>query len=271
MSFSVMTKEDTMSELKEALQKLDVANENHWTQDGSPRLETVKFLNGGNAVSREDIETAFPGFNKTTATGYWLTYQDPAPAAPQGAEGATPEQGDDNGAAPQQGERGAETPSASGDGAAPEEAKAPGQPITGPVGGFTESEAKQPSMDFGDAGPDEIENLEKAFSQVQEHLSNLRRSRDDLTQEIDKVSQVETEIYNSLERARYEQNDHKTANHIQRYLENQKRLAAERGQARRTLIENGVNLKELSKLVGKSPLDQSMVRPSGRGRGSKGM
>ena len=56
--------------IQAALQKLDPANENHWTADGSARLETVKFNNGGEAISREEIDAAFPGFNKDTAKDF---------------------------------------------------------------------------------------------------------------------------------------------------------------------------------------------------------
>ena len=58
--------------IKAALQKLDPSNENHWTQDGLAKLETVKFLNGGEAVSREDLDKDFAGFNKTTAAGFFM-------------------------------------------------------------------------------------------------------------------------------------------------------------------------------------------------------
>lgn len=58
------------AKIAELLQKLDASNENHWTADGSPRLETVKFNNGGEAVSREDIDEHFKDFNKANASDY---------------------------------------------------------------------------------------------------------------------------------------------------------------------------------------------------------
>lgn len=58
--------------IKAALQKLDVSNENHWTQDGLAKLETVKLFNGGEAVSREDLDKEFAGFNKTTASAFFM-------------------------------------------------------------------------------------------------------------------------------------------------------------------------------------------------------
>lgn len=52
--------------------KLDVSNDNHWTQDGQARLDTVKFLSGGESVSREDLDKDYPGFNRTTASAYFM-------------------------------------------------------------------------------------------------------------------------------------------------------------------------------------------------------
>jgi hypothetical protein len=268
-----------MADLKEALQKLDVANENHWTQDGLPRLETVKFLNGGSAVTREEIEKDFPGFDKSTAAGYWLTYQAPAAQAPQGGEAATPEQGGgDSATAPQpapQAEQGGEAPSANGDGAAPAETKAPEPADAGAAEGAADSETELAplveGLDGAEDGSNEIENLEAALSQIQEHLSGLRGKVDSLNQEIDSIAATEAKIYNALQKARRNRGDHKPATHIQQYLAAQKRAAEARGVARKAIVESGVNLKELAKLTGKSPLDQSMARATGRGRGSKGM
>lgn len=256
--------------IKEALQKLDASNENHWTQDGSPRLETVKFNNGGEAVSREEIEAAFPGFNKSTAAAYWLTYQQPASGAPQGTEGTAPEQGSGDPAAtppaaPQAGD--SQPPSVEGAAPAPEPGAGAGDPP---------AETEQPEVGSGDddddADEDEVAALEASFQEIQEHLTGLRGQVDDLNLGIDRVAQIEQKVHNAIQRAKRERGDHKPATHIQQYLASQKARAVERGHARKALVESGVSLKELAKLTGKSPLDQSMARPTARrGRGSKGM
>ena len=46
------------------LQKLVRENDNHWTQDGKPRLEAVRLLAGDQSLSREDIDAAAPGFSR---------------------------------------------------------------------------------------------------------------------------------------------------------------------------------------------------------------
>jgi hypothetical protein len=58
------------AKLAETLQKLDAGNENHWTSDGSPRLETLKFLSGGESYSRDDVSEHFGDFNKASAKDY---------------------------------------------------------------------------------------------------------------------------------------------------------------------------------------------------------
>lgn len=51
----------------EALKKLDVNNDNHWTADGLPRIDTVKFLGSIQTLTREDINAAAPKFTRTSA------------------------------------------------------------------------------------------------------------------------------------------------------------------------------------------------------------
>lgn len=48
----------------EALLKLDVGNDNQWTQDGLPKLESLKF-HIGESVTREQVNEAAPGFTRS--------------------------------------------------------------------------------------------------------------------------------------------------------------------------------------------------------------
>ena len=264
--------------IKEALQKLDPANENHWTADGSARLETIKLFMGGTAVSREELDAAFHGFSKDSAATYEWPAAQPGSGAPQGTETAGGEQGSTGAppappAAPQA--AGApESPSAVGEGAAPVE-QAPelsGGPAGGDAGSETEFEALVEGLDDDDDGDDEVALLEKTFQEIQEHIAGLRGQVDDLNLEIDRVAAIEQKVSNAINKAKRGRGDHKPANAIQEYLASQKRIAAQRGANRKTRAESGLNLKELAKAIGKSPLDQSMARPTARrGRGSSGM
>ena len=49
----------------EALKQLDANNDDHWTTDGHPRLDAVKELMGGTAVSREEVTKAAPAFSRS--------------------------------------------------------------------------------------------------------------------------------------------------------------------------------------------------------------
>jgi len=51
--------------IRDALAKLDTANEGHWTSEGMPRLDVMKDL-VGQAVSRADITSAAKSFTRKT-------------------------------------------------------------------------------------------------------------------------------------------------------------------------------------------------------------
>ena len=52
--------------ITDSLSKLDPANDNHWTQDGLPRLDTIKILSGDPSLTREQVTAAAPDFNCTS-------------------------------------------------------------------------------------------------------------------------------------------------------------------------------------------------------------
>lgn len=56
-----------MSKILEALGKLDTANDNHWTADGLPRIETVRMLSGDQSITREQITAEAPDFSRSFA------------------------------------------------------------------------------------------------------------------------------------------------------------------------------------------------------------
>lgn len=57
-----------MSKVAEALHKLDVTNDNHWTADGLPRIDTVRMIAGNQALTREMITAEMPEFSRQTAS-----------------------------------------------------------------------------------------------------------------------------------------------------------------------------------------------------------
>jgi hypothetical protein len=95
-----------MSEkIQEALSKLDVKNDNHWTAEGLPRLDTVKMFANDPALTREAVSAAAPGF---TRAGVQAAPPVPAPvvappvpdAPPAAPQAVAPEVVPTGGAAP---------------------------------------------------------------------------------------------------------------------------------------------------------------------------
>lgn len=54
--------------LKDALLELDVTNDEHWTQDGLPRLDVLKAKLNGESVTRADIFNVCKSFNRANPT-----------------------------------------------------------------------------------------------------------------------------------------------------------------------------------------------------------
>lgn len=70
-----------------ALKTLDVKTDAQWTQDGQVNLNAFKFVNGGEAVTREQLEEVAPGFNRENAETYFDEKKEGEGSAP--IEGAT--------------------------------------------------------------------------------------------------------------------------------------------------------------------------------------
>jgi hypothetical protein len=58
--------EQKNAKIREALQQLDPANNEHWTDNGLPREGAVRQLTDDQNISRRDIQTARPGFLRPT-------------------------------------------------------------------------------------------------------------------------------------------------------------------------------------------------------------
>jgi len=56
-----------MSKILDALKRLDHKNDNHWTEDGLPRVDTVKLLAGDSSITRELVTKEAPSFTRFSA------------------------------------------------------------------------------------------------------------------------------------------------------------------------------------------------------------
>lgn len=68
----------------ESLKALNTKTDAQWTQDGQVNLNAFKFVNGGEAVTREQLEEAAPGFNRESAGTYFSKGADAGQANNEG-------------------------------------------------------------------------------------------------------------------------------------------------------------------------------------------
>lgn len=270
----------------EALKQMDVGNDTHWTADGLPKLETVRFFASDQSLSREDISNVAPKFKRSNPS--LDAAEDPvnpmtappaqpapaiegAPAAEQAPEAApaaaAPEPAAQASAPPAQPEAAAEQ----GANPAPREDGVAGAPqATADANDGSshatenEGQAEQPEVEDGPADHSdelssiaeelegveaELENIDAWVAKAQEEQARLRETRDDL------VARQETLLPSENVR---------NTNAIQGYLAAQTKILEARGEKKLLLKESGLDLKELARDL-KSPLDAAMARKTGRG------
>ena len=222
--------------ITDALSKLDPQNDNHWTQDGLPRLDTIKILAGNPSLTREQVTAAAPDFNRGSAQA--------AAGAQQGGAGTTPAAPTEPG--PQGGAQAA--PSAN-------ETPHPAPPA--------QRESDLPNLNppplaeqAGDAS-DLTARIAEAKLQLSDAQDRLHLAKQELSDAQNKVAHLEAQIKETAVGA---------ANPITEYLKSQQRVLEERGAKRQLIRESGLNLKQLAKEL-KSPLDSAMERRNGRGGG----
>lgn len=223
----------------DALRKLDVTNDNHWTADGLPRLDTVKMLAGNPALNRDTVEAAAPGFTRATAANYTAPEQPGAQPGDNAGQGDSTEQGANaagSGAAPQDG----------GDGAAT----------------FSDDKAEQPKVEtvIG-SDTDEVAALEAELAEAREATQEVREAMDMVKAELAKRQAREDDLVLRLEKLTPK---HSNTLAIQDYFKAQDQKLAERAARQQAIRDSGLDLKALARDL-KSPLDAAMARKASRG------
>ena len=218
--------------ITDALSKLDPANDNHWTQDGLPRLDTIKILAGDPSLTREAVTAAAPDFTRLTAQA--------AAGAAQAGAGTTPAAPADGG---QQGAAQAAPPA---DPPVP-----PAPPVTEPEVTLTAPPAAEESS--------ESDILKKQLEEAQLNLSDradaLRAAQQALKDAQDEVSVIEEKLLKISKTSE---------NPSTEYLKRQQKVLAERGARKALIKDSGLDLKQLAKDL-KSPLESAMERKNSRG------
>lgn len=213
--------------IQEALQALDPQNDEHWTSDGSPRMDTLQELTGDESLTRKQVREIAPTFTRETAGQ--TPPEDPgvSPETEQGATAAPPTQDDED-------EQ--ETPPVDEDDDRPEE-------------GAEDDEAALAEED------DLTRELEEAEAELAEREAELAERR----KEIDQVRARRDELVERRDRAKTPHDD--TVERMN-FIRRQAQLRAERAGEAQLARELAMQAKGLA---GASALDQSMARRMGRG------
>lgn len=211
--------------LAEALIGLDPNNDNHWTGDGLPRLETVRMLAGNPGVTREQVTAAAPGLSRATA----------------GQQGAQPAS------------LGGSTTQAATE--APAAVQGPSQGSgDGDQGGGADGVAADPAEEAGDAGDEEpLATAQAELSAALAVQAAANRRVRAAQEEVDRLLQ-------EAERARPRAHV-VNALAVQKYLARQRENLQEQGAKREAL--RGVDLKAL--LPQRAPIDTALARRNSRG------
>lgn len=219
-----------------ALKALDTTNDAHWTTDGLPRLETVKYLAKDQSLTRDDVTNAAPGFTRTNTELQDLV-------AEGGDEQSSP-------------------------------VEEPAETVTGAEGQGAPGEEDFPADEAAEAQPGEVESafigddadavagLQADLEEAEAVLADLMAQKDALLKEIDKVGTEADRIRDAITTARGTSDN---TDVILQALESRKRQAEERGQVQQAIAAAGVDVQALVKATSKAPIDQAMARKTGFG------
>lgn len=213
-----------------ALQKLDVNNDGHWTQDSAPRLETVRLFAGNQTLTRDDITKAAPDFTRLTAYNAQQTVVQETQPGAQKVTAVPP-------------------PTDPAPPAATTEPQAPRELLELPSR-FPDFKdlSKQERLEFVE---DELEDIERCLVGAKKEKAKLQQQRDDLIIQIEKEAPVNSNTHD-----------------IQAYLKSQNEQLARRAQqianVKKVESELGARLSDL--VPKRAPIDAAMARRTGYGR-----
>lgn len=229
-----------MTTILAALGQLDIKNDNHWTSEGLPKVDTVKFLSGISTLTRDDITKAAPSFSRHSpalgdAAGAGATQSTASDTATGAADSAAPAGG---------------TLLATLD-----------QARDGGANGEVHQEAAQGDGESGDVSnaptlAEQLADAQERVAEIEHALLQGTRMRDEARAEADRLL-VAYEASGSKET---------TGSAIRAYLDSQAAQLHQRGQAMQALRETGVDLAVLTALGKGAPIDAAMARQSGFGK-----
>lgn len=216
--------------IREALQKLDVANDNHWLQDGLPRLETVRVFASDQSLTREAITAAAPEFTRLSA------YNAQQAKLVSSNTSAAP-------------------PAATSQVDVPVQPAADPAPVVAPVAEATaEVQAEVQAEPVEELSPEK-----KELEAVQAELAELER---DLQATLKRKKELHVKADDLIIRIDRGMRRNTNQEDIVKYLASQ-RQSLDRRAAKIKALE-GVNIKDF--LPSRSPIDTALARKSGYGQ-----
>lgn len=189
----------------EALKKLDPVNDNHWTADGLPRLDTVKMLAGDQTLTRDSVTSIVPEFSRsnTAVPDVAPTTGETPSSAPVKAEEVAVVVGDE-------------------------------QPT---------QEAQSQEVGTGSTeGTTEVETLEKEIAAQSQRVHELRVLKDQAIEAFHVEQQKEDRLREQLDRIKPAD---RNVDAIQSYLAAQREQLEERAARQKMISDSGIDLKAL--------------------------
>lgn len=260
--------------IKAALGQMDAGNDNHWTADGLPRLDTVKLLAADQSITREQVTMAFPGFSRATAAS--KAGEAPAPAAQAPASVATAQGGQGSSdpaaiAAPAAPQVPAPMPMGNSSDEDPDGADHNSEKGAAPVAPVVLFEAPLPLVEMpvvlSEPLPEgaTVEELELRIEAGKRRMQDISIARNEVNRAYQQASDEVDDLTRQLEKLRPAET---AQDAIQGYLAAQRKRLEQKAEQVNALRGNPEAMKVLQELVkgtGKSPLDAAMGRKTTRG------
>lgn len=229
-----------MSKITDALAKLDPANDNHWTSDGLPRIDTVRMLAADQTLSRELITAEAPNFSRTSVA---KAPETPPVVVPPVAVPPVPPMTPAEVAASVSA---ALTSVQEGAGATTDSDSATMDSIDTP---HVEQVGENAALSEAD--------YDLLIEQAQKNLQDTINIRNAAQADVNIAQNELDDIINEKHAAAPGTS---TAMAIQGYLASQQESLTERGRRARVLQESGVTLRDIQALIPQaSPLDQALA------------
>ena len=231
-------------DIKTALQHLDMANDDLWTDDGLPRVGAVKELTGDTSITRAQITAADPTFTRNVggesldSSGSDSTTDAETDAGDQGAD---PEPtADESGS---QDEEQADADDADSGGGADTDS------------GLDQGDGDQPEPE-DTRHPEEIRAAK--ITEIDNMVSELQNEQDQITAQIDSLTATRHALHRQNEPGHGRKSDMLARMAV---IKSQNEIRAAK-HANRAAILKHLDVKSVDP---RSPLDQAMQRKTGRG------